>query len=93
MPRDRETRIYNSESERFERTLKVKGMPGRAQRQSCHVHSQVFIAGALGRVLCSVSMISTDGLSWKDAYDQEHLVTDILVLPDAHPWCRLDVAW
>ena len=76
--RDRD-KVYNSESERFTRTLRVKGMPGRAQKQACHVRSQVFVREDAGRLLCSVSMISTDGLSWKDAYDQERLVTDIMV--------------
>jgi hypothetical protein len=53
----------------------------------------VFVAGVAGRVLCSVTQISTDSLAWKDAYGQEYAVCDILVLPDTHPWCRLDVAW
>lgn len=76
--RDRD-KVYNSESERFVRTLPVGQRPGRAQRQACHVRSQVFVPSVGGRLLCSVSMISTDGLSWKDAYDIERLVTDILV--------------
>jgi hypothetical protein len=91
MARTRETRKDNGD--RFTRTVKLARSANRAQRLSCHVHSQVFVAGAAGRVLCSVTQISTDGLAWKDAYGQEYAVCDILVLPDAHPWRGLDVAW
>jgi hypothetical protein len=91
MARTRETR--KGDGERFTRTVPLHHAANRAQRLACHVHSQVFVAGVAGRVLCSVTQISTDSLAWKDAYGQEYAVCDILVLPDAHPWCRLDVAW
>lgn len=76
--RDRD-KVFNSEAERYVRTLPAEHRPGRAQRSACHVRSQVFVPSVGGRLLCSVSMISTDGLSFKDAYDVERLVTDILV--------------
>lgn len=72
-------KVYNSEAERYTRTVDAPARPGRAQRLACHVHSQVFVPSVGGRLLCSVSMISTDGLSFKDAYGIERALTDILV--------------